>query len=93
MMVTSPAMHRIGGSASAQPTATSRPNILIAIADDWGWPHATAYGDPVVRTPTFDRLAREGVLFDHAYVASPSCTPSRAALLTGQWHWRLEEKQ
>jgi len=45
----------------------------------------------VVRTPTFDRLAREGVLFDHAYVASPSCTPSRAALLTGQWHWRLEE--
>jgi N-sulfoglucosamine sulfohydrolase len=68
-----------------------RPNILFAIADDWGWPHAGAYGDPVVRTPTFDRLAREGVLFDHAYVASPSCTPSRAAILTGQWHWRLEE--
>jgi arylsulfatase A-like enzyme len=69
----------------------ARPNILLAIADDWGWPHAGAYGDPVVRTPTLDRLAREGVLFDHAYVASPSCTPSRAALLTGQWHWRLEE--
>jgi N-sulfoglucosamine sulfohydrolase len=69
----------------------TRPNILFAIADDWGWPHAGAYGDEVVRTPTFDRLAGEGVLFEHAYVSSPSCTPSRNAILTGQYHWRLEE--
>jgi N-sulfoglucosamine sulfohydrolase len=68
-----------------------RPNILFAIADDWGWPHAGAYGDPVVATPTFDRLAREGVLFEHAYVSSPSCTPSRNAILTGQAFWRLAE--
>ena len=67
-----------------------RPNILFAIADDWGWPHAGAYGDAVVKTPTFDRLAREGALFHHAYVSSPSCTPSRGSILTGQWHWRLE---
>ncbi|WP_298867784.1 sulfatase [uncultured Gimesia sp.] len=67
-----------------------RPNILFAIADDWGWPHAGAYGDPVVKTPTFDRLAREGVLFQHAYVSSPSCTPSRGAILTGKYHWQLE---
>ena len=67
-----------------------RPNVLFAIADDWGWPHAGAYGDPVVKTPAFDRLAREGVLFHHAYISSPSCTPSRGAALTGQWHWRLE---
>lgn len=67
-----------------------RPNILLAIADDWGWPHAGAYGDRSAPTPTFDRLAREGALFHHAYVSSPSCTPSRGALLTGQWHWRLE---
>lgn len=72
-------------------TGTQKPNFLLAIADDWGWPHAGAYGDPVVQTPTFDRLAREGVLFRHAYVSSPSCTPSRGALLTGQWHWRLRE--
>jgi arylsulfatase A-like enzyme len=65
------------------------PNILFAIADDWGWPHAGAYGDPVVRTPTFDRLAAEGLLFEHAYISSPSCTPSRNAILTGQYHWRL----
>ncbi len=66
-----------------------RPNILFCIADDWGWPHASAYGDEVVQTPTFDRIAREGVLFEHAYVSSPSCTPSRNAILTGQYHWRL----
>ncbi len=66
-----------------------KPNILFAIADDWGWPHAGVYGDPVVKTPAFDRVAREGILFNHAYVSSPSCTPSRNAILTGQYHWRL----
>ena len=49
-----------------------------------------AAGDPVVKTPTFDRL-REGVLFDHAFVSAPSCTPSRLAIATGQWHWRLKD--
>lgn len=68
-----------------------RPNILFCMADDWGWPHAGAYGDQVVKTPTFDRLASEGILFEHAYVSSPSCTPSRNAVLTGQYHWRLEQ--
>ena len=67
-----------------------RPNILFCIADDWGWPHASAYGEPVLLTPTFDRIAGEGALYEHAYISSPSCTPSRAAILTGQWHWRLE---
>jgi N-sulfoglucosamine sulfohydrolase len=76
---------------SSEAPQSTRPNILFAIADDWSWPHAGAYGDVVVKTPTFDRVAREGVLFNHAYVSSPSCTPSRAAILTGQWHWRLEE--
>jgi N-sulfoglucosamine sulfohydrolase len=67
----------------------SRPNILFAIADDWGWPHAGVYGDPVVRTPAFDRVANEGILFNYAFVTSPSCTPSRNSILTGQYHWRL----
>ena len=61
------------------------------MADDWGWPHAGAYGDEVVKTPTFDRLCREGVRFEHAYVSSPSCTPSRNAILTGQAFYRLGE--
>jgi len=81
------------GCRSEQPAdlPSLRPNILFAIADDWGWPHAGAYGDTVVSTATFDRLVEEGIKFEHAYVSSPSCTPSRAAILTGQWHWRLEE--
>jgi len=68
-----------------------RPNILFCLADDWSWPHASIAGDKVVKTPTFDRVARQGVLFENAFVSSPSCTPSRGAILTGQWHWRLEE--
>lgn len=68
---------------------SDQPNMLFVIADDWSWPHAGAYGDPVIQTPNFDRVAREGVLFEHAYVNSPSCTPSRASILTGQWFWRL----
>ncbi len=68
-----------------------RPNILLAIADDWGWPHSPLYGDKVVRTPTFERVASEGVLFTQAYCTTPSCTPSRAAILTGQTPHRLEE--
>lgn len=71
--------------------APTGPNILFCMADDWSWPHAGVYGDPVVKTPAFDRLAREGVLFENAFVTAPSCTPCRNAVLTGQWHWRLEE--
>jgi N-sulfoglucosamine sulfohydrolase len=69
----------------------NRPNILFCLADDWSWLHAGIAGDKVVKTPTFDRVAREGVLFENAFVSAPSCTPSRGAMLTGQWHWRLEE--
>jgi N-sulfoglucosamine sulfohydrolase len=77
---------------TAQPqAAASRPNILLIIADDWSYPHAGAYGDRVVKTPTFDRVAREGALFTNAYCASPSCTPSRASLLTGRAVHQLEE--
>ncbi len=71
--------------------ADTRPNILFCLADDWSWPHAGAYGDKVVRTPTFDRVAREGMLFNYCFSTAPSCTPSRAAMLTGQYPHRLEE--
>ncbi len=69
-------------------SSAARPNIVLAIADDWGWPHAGAYGENVA-TPTFDRLAKEGVLIENAYISSPSCTPSRGAIITGQHFWRL----
>ena len=72
--------------------AAERPNILFCIADDWGAPHASIYeNDNVVQTPAFDRIAREGALFHNAYVSSPSCTPCRNSIMTGQWHWRLKD--
>ncbi len=73
--------------------AAERPNIVVLMADDWSWPHAGALGDQIVKTPTFDRMVRKGVLFERAFVSSPSCTPSRMAIATGQWHWRLGEAQ
>src|SRR5688500_14792711 len=77
-------------AAGAQSAPANRPNILFCIADDWSFPHASAYGDPVVKTPAFDRVAAEGVLFTRAFCAAPSCSPSRAAILTGQAPHRLE---
>lgn len=74
---------------AADTPARQRPNILFLLADDWAWPHASCLGTPGIATPTFDRLAREGVMFRNAHVAAPSCSPSRAAILTGQWPWRL----
>ncbi len=77
--------------AGAGAAADNRPNILYCLADDWAWPNAGVYEDRVVRTPTFDRVAREGVRFNYCFSAVPSCTPSRAAMLTGQYPHRLEE--
>lgn len=70
---------------------STRPNILFAISDDQSFPHTGAAGDPVVKTPAFDRVAERGVLFTNAISGSPGCAPSRAAILTGRSHWQLEE--
>ena len=81
-----------GLTTGAAPAAEAdRPNILFALADDWSWPHAGVYGDPVVRTPVFNRVAGEGVLFTRVCSAAPTCSASRAAILTGQAPHRLEE--
>lgn len=74
--------------ATAAPA--KRPNILFAIADDWSWPFASIAGDRTAKTPAFDRVAREGVLFRHAHTVAPTCTASRGSILTGQWFARLE---
>jgi N-sulfoglucosamine sulfohydrolase len=68
----------------------SQPNILLAIADDWGYGHASVYGCQWTNTPAFDRVAREGLLFSHAYTPNAKCAPSRACLLTGRNSWQLE---
>ncbi len=67
-----------------------RPNILFAIADDWGV-HGGAYGTTWVKTPTLDRVAREGLLFKNAFTPTAKCAPSRACILTGRYPWQLED--
>ncbi len=71
--------------------AEDRPNILFIIADDASRDSFGAYGGTYVQTPSFDRLAREGVLFTQAYNCNPKCAPARACLLTGRYSWQLEE--
>lgn len=69
----------------------TRPNILFFIFDDWGWRDSGAYGSTWVKTPHFDRLAAEGVRFNHAFTSNPKCSPCRASILTGRNTWQLEE--
>ncbi len=92
-----PASRRAFLAAAAAPAILrpaaqrNRPNILFAIADDQSFPHTSAMGDPVVKTPAFDRVAQSGVLFRNGFCPAPQCAPSRAALLTGRNIWQLEE--
>jgi N-sulfoglucosamine sulfohydrolase len=81
-----------GSVPAASPApATGQPNILFCISDDQSYAHTGANGDPVIKTPAFDRVAREGIRFSHAFCDAPTCGPSRSAILTGQHIWRLEE--
>lgn len=68
-----------------------RPNFLLLLSDNHYYEHLGCYGDPVVKTPAIDAIASKGIRFTNAYCAAPSCTPARAAMLTGQDIWRLKE--
>lgn len=68
-----------------------RPNILLAIADDATWLHMGAYFNDWVKTPAFDRVAREGILFTRCYTLNAKCALARASILTGRNAWQLEE--
>ena len=67
----------------AAAAAQTKPNIVVFLADDHGQKDSTVYGATDVRTPFMGKLASEGMVFDNAFIASPACAPSRAALLTG----------
>ncbi len=75
------------GAASLARAQTRRPNILMIMADQFRADCLGADGNPHIRTPNLDRLAREGVRFRAAYSTTPTCTPARAALLTGMAPW------
>lgn len=70
--------------SSAHGSDTSRPNIVFFLVDDYDKPETSPYGGNVL-TPNLDRLAREGMLFNNAYVTSTVCTPSRYTMLTGRY--------
>ena len=75
---------------SRQPGTYERPNILFCIADDQSYPHAGAYGCDWVKTPSFDRIAQQGILFNRAYTPNAKCAPSRSCIVTGRNSWQLE---
>lgn len=68
-----------------------RPNILFFIADDWSNRHASYFGTTWIKTPHFDRVAREGVVFNNTFTSNPKCTPSRTTILTGRNSWQNRE--
>jgi arylsulfatase A-like enzyme len=74
---------------TAAPPPKSPPNIIVILADDLGWADLACYGGDLHETPHLDRLARQGVRFTDAYSSAPICSPTRAALLTGQHPARL----
>ncbi len=74
---------------SAADVAANRPNIVVIMADDLGWRDLHCYGNEKLDTPALDQLAAEGMRFTDAYAASPVCTPTRAAMMTGQSPARL----
>ena len=66
-------------------TAAERPNLVVIIADDMAWDDCGAYGHNRIRTPNIDRLAKEGMRFDRAFLTCSSCSPSRCSILTGRY--------
>jgi hypothetical protein len=79
------------GRQSGEADSSKRPNILIAMGDDISFPHMSAYGTRWVKTPGFDRVAEEGLLFLNFYTPNAKSSPSRACFLTGRNSWQLEE--
>jgi arylsulfatase A-like enzyme len=75
----------IGAAPRLSQSQTRHPNILFILADDLGYGDLSCYGRPDYQTPHLDRLAAQGVRFVNAYSASPVCTPTRCAFITGRY--------
>lgn len=72
----------LAGSLAAEPSR--KPNIIFVLADDLGYGDIGAYGQKIIRTPTLDKLAAEGMKFTQHYTGSPVCAPARCVLITGK---------
>ena len=78
---------------SVEKIDTSKPNIIIIYADDLGLGDVSSYGSTELLTPNIDRIASEGIRFTNGYASSPTCTPSRYALLSGTYPFRKKNAQ
>ncbi|TGX40870.1 arylsulfatase [Sphingomonas naasensis] len=83
----------VAGGALPAATARRKPNIVVLYADDLGYGDLSCYGATALRTPNLDRLAARGTRFENAHSPSATCTPSRYALLTGDYAWRASGTQ
>ncbi|MBK8516124.1 MAG: arylsulfatase [Saprospiraceae bacterium] len=71
---------------------STKPNIILIVADDLGYGDLSSYGATKIKTPNIDALANQGVKFNNAYAASSMCSPSRYSILTGSYSWRTTLK-
>jgi arylsulfatase A-like enzyme len=78
-------------SGQAAPLPPKKPNIIVVLIDDMGYSDLSCYGNKEIKTPNIDRLAAEGRRFTQFYVSAPICSPSRTALITGQYpaRWKI----
>src|SRR5262249_6425902 len=83
-----PALSRRDHFGEAEAQSSSRPNIVLIYTDDLGYGDTSCYGATNLRTPNIDRLAKEGLRFTDGHSAAATCTPSRYALMTGEYAWR-----
>ena len=76
--------------AAEKPALASRPNIVVILADDYGYGSLGCYGadNKLIQTPALDRLAREGRRFTDANTTSSVCSPTRYSVMTGRYCWR-----
>jgi arylsulfatase A len=83
----------VGAGPRAVAAAPERPNVLVILADDFGYGSLGCYGAPTaLKTPNLDRLAKEGRRFMQAYAPGSVCSPTRYALMTGRYYWRTSVK-
>ena len=74
----------------AAPAQQARPNVVLIITDDMGYADLGSYGATDIRTPHIDGLARDGARLTPFYANAPTCTPTRAGLITGRWQQRVD---
>ena len=73
---------------SAEEKTSKKPHIIFFFTDDHGWRESGVYGNSYIKTPNMDRLAKESMVFTHAYAGSPTCNPSRNVVTTGMLPYR-----